>query len=128
VAEQDCRLECQDKYFIIGVPNTFVAEYLEKNQRSLIEKYYQYLREDVKWSSVLPPQPKRRLSTHQSASFQSTVYFRHFRVGNSTTSLMPPLQRWLKSGLAFNPLFLHGGAGWVKPIAPPIGNKPQLTT
>jgi chromosomal replication initiator protein len=24
--------------FVIGVPNTFVAEYLDKNQRSLIEK------------------------------------------------------------------------------------------
>jgi hypothetical protein len=31
-------LNCQDKHFIVGVPNTFVAEYLEKNQRSLIEK------------------------------------------------------------------------------------------
>lgn len=28
----------QDNQFIIGVPNAFAAEYLEKNQRSLIEK------------------------------------------------------------------------------------------
>ncbi len=28
----------QDGQFVIGVPNTFVAEYLDKNQRSLIEK------------------------------------------------------------------------------------------
>jgi len=28
----------QDGRFVIGVPNTFVAEYLDKNQRSLIEK------------------------------------------------------------------------------------------
>jgi chromosomal replication initiator protein len=28
----------QDRKFVIGVPNTFAAEYLEKNQRSLIEK------------------------------------------------------------------------------------------
>jgi len=31
-------LSYQDKKFVIGVPNTFAAEYLEKNQRSLIEK------------------------------------------------------------------------------------------
>jgi chromosomal replication initiator protein len=31
-------LDNQDNRFVIGVPNTFVAEYLDKNQRSLIEK------------------------------------------------------------------------------------------
>jgi chromosomal replication initiator protein len=31
-------LSYQDNQFVVGVPNTFVAEYLEKNQRSLIEK------------------------------------------------------------------------------------------
>jgi chromosomal replication initiator protein len=31
-------LSYQDNQFIIGVPNTFAAEYLEKNQRALIEK------------------------------------------------------------------------------------------
>ncbi|OGO24477.1 MAG: chromosomal replication initiation protein DnaA [Chloroflexi bacterium RBG_16_50_9] len=31
-------LNYEDNRFVIGVPNTFVAEYLEKNQRSLIEK------------------------------------------------------------------------------------------
>ena len=36
--EKTTGLSCQDNQFIIGVPNTFVAEYLDKNQRSLIEK------------------------------------------------------------------------------------------
>ena len=31
-------LSVQDNQFVVGVPNTFVAEYLEQNQRSLIEK------------------------------------------------------------------------------------------
>jgi len=31
-------LAFQDGHLIIGVPNTFVAEYLERNQLSLIEK------------------------------------------------------------------------------------------
>ena len=28
----------QNNQFVVGVPNTFVAEYLDQNQRSLIEK------------------------------------------------------------------------------------------
>ncbi len=31
-------LDHQDNRFVIGVPSTFVAEYLDKNQRSLVEK------------------------------------------------------------------------------------------
>ena len=31
-------LSYQDNQFVIGVPNPFVAEYLDQNQRSLIEK------------------------------------------------------------------------------------------
>ncbi|MDZ4230403.1 MAG: DnaA N-terminal domain-containing protein, partial [Dehalococcoidales bacterium] len=31
-------LSYQDGQFAVAVPNTFVAEYLEKNQRSLIER------------------------------------------------------------------------------------------
>ena len=36
--EKTVGLSYQDNQFVIGVPNTFVTEYLEKNQRSLIEK------------------------------------------------------------------------------------------
>src|SRR3972149_4985833 len=35
---QTTGLSYEDNRFTIGVPNTFAAEYLEKNQRSLIEK------------------------------------------------------------------------------------------
>ncbi len=31
-------LRFQENQFVVGVPNTFVAEYLDRNQRSLIEK------------------------------------------------------------------------------------------
>ncbi len=31
-------LSYQDNQFVVGVPNAFVAEYLDQNQRSLIEK------------------------------------------------------------------------------------------
>jgi chromosomal replication initiator protein len=36
--ERTAGLNYQDNIFLIGVPNTFVAEYLDKNLRSLIEK------------------------------------------------------------------------------------------
>ena len=36
--EKTIGLSYQDNQFVIGVPNTFVAEYLSKNQRCLIEK------------------------------------------------------------------------------------------
>ena len=31
-------LSYQDNQFVVGVPSPFIAEYLDKNQRSLIEK------------------------------------------------------------------------------------------
>ena len=36
--EKTVGLSYQDNQFVVGVPNTFVAEYLDQNQRSLIEK------------------------------------------------------------------------------------------
>jgi chromosomal replication initiator protein len=36
--EKTIGLTYQDSQFVIGVPNTFIAEYLDKNQRSLIER------------------------------------------------------------------------------------------
>ena len=36
--EKTVGLSYQDNQFVVSVPNTFVAEYLDKNQRSLIEK------------------------------------------------------------------------------------------
>ncbi len=36
--EKTVGLSDQDNQFVVGVPNTFVAEYLDRNQRSLIEK------------------------------------------------------------------------------------------
>ena len=36
--EKTVGLSYQDNQFVVGVPNTFVAEYLDKNQHSLIKK------------------------------------------------------------------------------------------
>ena len=74
-------MECQDKHFVVGVPNTFVAEYLEKNQRSLIEKALTgVLRDEVKVEfRVAASAEKLRLATYQSASVQPPVHLRYFR-------------------------------------------------
>jgi len=36
--EKTTGLSYEDNRFVVGVPNTFVAEYLARNQRSLIER------------------------------------------------------------------------------------------
>ncbi len=36
--EKTTGLSYESEEFVVSVPNTFIAEYLEKNQRSLIEK------------------------------------------------------------------------------------------
>ena len=36
--EKTIGLSFQNNQFVVGVPNTFVAEYLDQSQRSLIEK------------------------------------------------------------------------------------------
>ena len=36
--EKTVGLEYRDDHFVVSVPNTFIAEYLDMNQRSLIEK------------------------------------------------------------------------------------------
>ncbi len=36
--EKSRGLVCGGKVFVVGVPNSFVADYLDKNLRSLIEK------------------------------------------------------------------------------------------
>ena len=47
--EKTTGLDYQNDQFTVGVPNTFIAEYLDKNQRSIVEKtLIGILRKDVK--------------------------------------------------------------------------------
>ena len=78
-------MECRDNRFVVGVPNTFVAEYLEKNQRSLIEKALTgILKDDVKVEfRVAAGTEKRNASRTNLPLFNPRYTFDTFVVGNS---------------------------------------------
>ncbi len=123
-------LDCQDKHFVIGVPNTFVAEYLEKNQRSLIEKALTgILREDVKVEfRVAASAEKPSLARTNLPLFNPRYTFDTFVVGNSNNLAYAAAAKVVENpGLAFNPLFLYGGAGLGKThLLQAIGNKAAI--
>jgi len=90
-------MECRDNRFVVGVPNTFVAEYLEKNQRSLIEKALTgILKDDVKvefrvaaaLKSAVLPAPTCRFSTPGTHSIHSWL------VTPTTLPMQPPPRLW----------------------------------
>jgi len=120
-------MECQDKHFIIGVPNTFVAEYLEKNQRSLIEKTLTgILRDDVKVEfRVTTSAEKPGLSRTNLPLFNPRYTFDTFVVGNSNNLAYAAAAKVVENpGLAFNPLFLYSAAGLGKThLLQAIGNR-----
>lgn len=123
-------LGCQDKRFIVGVPNTFIAEYLEKNQRSLIEKVLTgILREDVNVEfSVTASVEKPGTVRNSLPLFNPKYTFDSFVVGNSNNLAYAAAVKVVENpGLAFNPLFLHGRAGLGKThLLQAIGNKAAI--
>ncbi|MDD5288463.1 MAG: chromosomal replication initiator protein DnaA [Dehalococcoidales bacterium] len=123
-------LDCRDNQFVIGVPNTFVAEYLEKNQRSLIEKALTgILREDIKVEfRVATSAEKPGLTRANLPLFNPRYTFDTFVVGNSNNLAYAAAAKVVENpGLAFNPLFLYGGAGLGKThLLHAIGNKAAI--
>jgi chromosomal replication initiator protein len=117
-------LSYQDNEFVIGVPNTFAAEYLDKNQRSLIEKSLTGLTApDVR--VVFQVNGK---SHHQPAGADSAtslpaappVYtrlnpdyvFDAFIEGSGNRlARAAALSVAQNPGHSYNPLFIYGGAG-----------------
>ncbi|MCX6003072.1 MAG: chromosomal replication initiator protein DnaA [Chloroflexi bacterium] len=120
-------LNCQDGKFVIGVPNTFVAEYLEKNQRSLLEKVLTgVVREDVRVEFRVAARPEKSLPERTNLPLFNPRYtFDTFVVGNSNNLAYAAAAKVVENpGLAFNPLFLYGGAGLGKThLLHAIGNK-----
>ena len=100
--------------FIVGVPNTFVAEYLEKNLFSLIEKVLTGLTQSkVKVNFCVgereekPPKQQKDLPL-----FNPRYTFDSFIVGRSNQmAYAAALQVVEQPGQAYNPLFIHGAAG-----------------
>jgi len=115
----------QDGHFVVGVPNTFVAEYLDKNQRSLIEKVltgliHQEVNVQFQVDANQPNSPSsygsraRTTPTQQTSLplFNPKYTFNSFIVGSCNQLAYAAALRVAQDpGNSYNPLFIYGGAG-----------------
>jgi len=115
----------QDNQFVVGAPNTFVAEYLDKNQRSLIEKTLigftspgiqvafqvngRHHNSPHIYSAELTIPP----ATQTAPPLLNPKYvFDSFIEGNSNCfARAAALAVAQKPGHSYNPLFIYGGSG-----------------
>ncbi len=115
-------LSYQDNQFIIGVPSTFVAEYLEKNQRSLIEKALIGLTSPgVKVGFQVNGQthhgpydtgPSIPAAAPSYTRLNPNYVFDSFIEGSSNRlARAAALAVAQNPGHSYNPLFIYGGAG-----------------
>lgn len=117
-------LSYQDNQFVIGVPNTFAAEYLEKNQLSLIEKAligltsselriafqvngkYHRLRGNGDDTAAIPETPPNFVRLNPHYVFDTFIEGECNRLARAAALAVSQ-----NPGHSFNPLFIYGGAG-----------------
>ena len=116
-------LTYQDNQFVIGVPNTFAAEYLEKNQRSLIEKALSGLTSpkvqvvfQVNGKAHHPAgadsQPAMPSPAPAFTRLNSDYTFESFIEGSSNRlARAAALSVAQNPGHSYNPLFIYSGPG-----------------
>jgi len=116
-------LSYQDNQFVVGVPNTFVAEYLEQNQLSLIEKTLIGLThgntkvlfrvETGKKNSPTSNNSQKTKPQQTSLPLFNPKYtFDSFIVGScNRLAYAAALGAAENPGHSYNPLFIYGGAG-----------------
>ncbi len=122
--EKTVGLSYQDNQLIVGVPNTFVAEYLDKNQRSLIEKTLIGLtrnkvsvRFQVNGRYQNSPDSygaRDEIASRQinSPRFNPKYTFDSFIVGScNRLAYAAALEVVENPGHTYNPLFLYGDVG-----------------
>jgi chromosomal replication initiator protein len=114
----------ENNQFVIGVPNTFAAEYLEKNQLSLIEKALNGLiapdtrivfqvngrshhqNSEAAVAEALPPLQPVYTRLNPDYVFDSFVEGEGNRLARAAAFSVAN-----NPGRGYNPLFVHGGAG-----------------
>jgi chromosomal replication initiator protein len=117
-------LSYQDNQFVVGVPNTFAAEYLEKNQRSLIEKSLSgltaphvqvifqvngkshQLSAESDNTTVMPVPPPVYTRLNPDYIFDSFIEGSGNRLARAAALSVAQYP-----GHSYNPLFIYGGAG-----------------
>jgi chromosomal replication initiator protein len=117
-------LSYKDNHFVIGVPNTFAAEYLEKNQRSLIEKVLIGLTSPgVQISFQVNGKNHGNNGNVDTATDYSTsapvgtklnpnyVFDNFIEGGSNRLARASALSVAQNPGHSYNPLFVYGGAG-----------------
>jgi chromosomal replication initiator protein len=116
-------LSYHDNQFVIGVPNTFAAEYLEKNQRSLIEKALNGLTSpgvQIAFRVNGNSHPQSNGTTEPIIPVPEPTYtklnpnyvFDSFVEGSSNRmARAASLAVSQNPGHSYNPLFIYGGAG-----------------
>jgi chromosomal replication initiator protein len=112
--EKTTGLSCQDNQFVVGAPNTFVAEYLDKNQRSLIEKTLIGLTQpDIKVLFQVSPGEETTAPRQTTRPGYNVNYtFDSFVVSNcNRLAYAAALSVAENPGRSYNPLFLYGGVG-----------------
>ena len=104
-------LSFQDNCFIVGVPNTFVAEYLARNQRSLIEKTLIGLTHsgiEVQFQVASTAAGGRPTGPGGQARYT----FDNFVVSpGNRLAYAAARSAAEKPGASYNPLFIYGGVG-----------------
>ena len=117
-------LSYQDNQFVIGVPNAFVGEYLDKNQRSLIEKALISLTSpdvqvafQVNGGINTPREPNTdvkiptAMRTYQPKLNPRYNFDSFVEGGNNCLARSAALAVSQNPGHSYNPLFIYGGVG-----------------
>jgi chromosomal replication initiator protein len=110
----------QNNEFVVSVPNIFVAEYLDRNQRSLIEKTLINLTSapDIKVTFHIDGKYKNTLRSGSlqwdkgPIRFKPDYIFDSFVLGNCNRLAYAAAQGIVQNpGYNYNPLYIYGGPG-----------------
>jgi chromosomal replication initiator protein len=112
--EKTTGLSYEADQFVVGVPNAFIAEYLNQNQRSLIEKTLIGLtRPDIKLTfQVATARETTAAAPTARPAGKARYTFDSFVVSHSNRlAYAAALGAAENPGQGYNPLFLYGGVG-----------------